>query len=92
MQVGGSNLPCALCPLTQCSMTGGNQKPWYVQPCLCAWVIKSLGIRPVVSVGNQNWVQPCLRLGNQRSWYVQPCLCDWVIKGLGMSSRVCVTG
>ena len=22
----------------------GNQRPWYVEPCLCDWVIKDLGM------------------------------------------------
>ena len=28
----------------------GNQRPWYVQPCLCDWVIKGLGMSSRVCV------------------------------------------
>ena len=27
-----------------------NQRPWYVQPCLCVWVIKGLGMSSRVCV------------------------------------------
>ena len=47
----------------------GNQRPWYVQPCLCDWVIKDLGMSSrVCATGHIKDPMPLIEKSRALKW------------------------